>query len=176
MNCQKVYSKLLVLSRSELELPANIELVQHLHNCPFCNVFREIWVKVEQDIERGFKFTPPDDYWDNFMSGSTMKSKVNARSVFRSLLWKLDWMLYPEKSLKWALAFCLVVSLTFGGVKLQQFQSVPIPGLPNQLELNRFLGNTNVLETLENGISFSRQTLPEIINSNKVNPTDRSES
>lgn len=66
MNCHKVYSKLLVLSRAELELPTNIDLVKHFHSCPFCDSFREIWLRVDKDIERGLRFNPPEDFWHEF--------------------------------------------------------------------------------------------------------------
>ena len=63
MNCHKAYSKLLVLSREELNLPTNIDLVQHLHSCPFCDTFRDIWLTVDKDIEKGL--SSEDINWIN---------------------------------------------------------------------------------------------------------------
>ena len=158
MNCHKAYSKLLVLSREELYLPSNIELVQHLHNCPFCDSFREMWLKVDQDIEMGLKFSPPKNFWTEFTPPIDTKVNVKSRSIFRALLWKMDWLFYPEKSLKWAGAFSLIVVMSLGGIKLQQLQLGTSPGLPNHLEISRFLGNNTIQESLETGISFNNQS------------------
>ena len=161
MNCHKTYSKLLVLSREELNLPTNIDLVQHLHSCPFCDTFRDIWLIVDKDIKKGLEFSPPDNYWNEFSHQFDSKVDVKGRSIFRSILWKLDWLFYPEKSLKWAGAFILIIGMSIGGIKLQQLQSQTIPGLPNILEISRYLGNNNVLETWESGILFSSSALQE---------------
>ncbi len=171
MNCQKVYSKLLVLSRAELDLPTNIDLVQHLHSCPFCDSFREIWLKVDQDIERGLQFSPPDNFWEEFTPLLDSKTNVKRRSLLKSLLWKIDWLIYPEKSLKWAGAFCLIIGMSIGGVKLQQLTAVNSPGLPNHLEISRFLGNNTVQESLESGISFRNSSFPNSTETKSTNQT-----
>lgn len=79
--------------------------------------------------------------------------------------------MYPEKSLKWAGAFCLIVGMSFAGVKFQQIQSVSNPGLPNQLEISKFLGYDNVQESLERGISFSSNSFSNSTKAEKLSQT-----
>ncbi len=153
MNCWQVKRRLLRLSPEDLRSPSSPALARHLDKCPECYAQSQMYCRLNDDLPLGAEFNPPNDYWD----GWSVPDRVANRSNMWSRLWnRIDWLIMPEASLRWATAAVMIFFGTVGGINLQQrINSQPI-GLPNRLEFHsQFVG---VAENYNDGFLLMRKT------------------
>ncbi len=154
MNCKQVNRHLLTLSPDELIRPDSPALARHINNCPPCHASWQLYKEVANDLTLGAEFDPSGDFWEGWQNPA--KSSDSVQPGWLNQFWhRLDWLIAPERSVRWAAAMAIVVFGMLGGVNLQQKMTSDPAGLPNRLVTNsRFIG---VMENSRDGLSLMRE-------------------
>lgn len=154
MKCKPVNRQLLKLSPDELNRLDSSELARHINSCPACHASWQLYKEVSNDLTDGAQFAPTDEFWEGWQSPAKSTGQV-AQSWLNRFLHRLDWIIAPERSMRWAGAMTVIVFSVFGGFNLQQRMTAEQQGLPNRLITNsQFIG---VMDSHKDGMSLLRR-------------------
>lgn len=174
MNCKKAQNKLTKLTLDEMLKPADAKLAQHFTTCQTCAAWRSSYMHMLNELRAHADFTPPEKFWDHWRLNVNKPLLIDQRSNVLRILDRLNWILIPERSLRWAMfvAIVLVVGIAF----LRNEVAIGNERLPSQLIVAK--GPVLVRES-PNGVSFLQQTYsfqPEFNASNTTPSTNVKES